>query len=215
MRIYLVRHGETEWNIQRRMQGWENSELTSLGKSQALTHGEFLHNEGVEEIYASDLQRVKDTVAFIGHYCTAPVSLRPELRECSMGLWEGFHIDEIKSKWAREYKAWREGDDSISSPEGESLNDVKARVSRVLDEVLATSKRESIAFVTHGLTTRVLLDLLKPLSEEDKNSLRIYNDVVHLVTNPGRDAKVSHFVNGSYHGEGICAVSRAQANKRK
>ena len=207
MRVFLVRHGETEWNIQRRMQGWENSPLTQKGIDQAKEHGKLLNREGVEFLFSSDLERVVQTVDLIRENCIAPTSQHTELRECSMGAWEGFHIDEIKSRWATEYKHWREGDDSVPPPQGESLNMVKARVQRVVDKVLA-SHYECVAFVTHGLTTRVLLDLLLKLTQTEIESLRIYNDVVHLISGPLGDPQVSHYIGGCLNGAGICTTSR-------
>ena len=202
MRLFLVRHGETEWNIQRRMQGWGDSPLTPQGVEHARNHGILLKREGVESIFASDLGRVKSTVSHIQENCEVPVAYHTNLRECSMGLWEGHQIDDIKAQWPKEYDHWRHGDESVSSPEGESLNAVKDRVKKTLQPILSSDHR-CIALVTHGGTTRILLELLVSINEDDKKDLRIYNDVVHLVTENESNRRVCHYVAGQYAGDGI------------
>lgn len=204
MKLYLVRHGQTMWNVQRRMQGWEDSALTEEGQLQALQHGHLLKRENVDVIYASDLGRVRETVKRIRMQCDAEVQYLKDLRECCMGAWEGQQIEDIKANWPAEYAAWRYGDESVSPPEGESLVQLKNRVNQVLKSVVKTSNKLKIAFVTHGLTTRALLDLLLELSETQKRSLRIFNNVVHVVDTESEGKSVWHFKDAWNPISGLC-----------
>ena len=203
MRIYLVRHGETQWNVERRMQGWGDSALTSLGEDQARKHGELLNREHVSTIFASDLGRVRQTVSLIQERCTADMRFDANLRECNMGQWEGQRVEDIQQEWQVEYSRWRQDNEINSPPDGESINDLKLRVAKVLDSV--TNNGDSrVAFVTHGITTRVLLDLLIGLSVPQKQQLRIPNGVVHMVETHPNTTHVYHFRDGNSSIEGIC-----------
>ncbi len=203
MRIYLARHGETQWNVERRMQGWGDSSLTQLGESQALRHGELLNRERVTRIFASDLGRVRQTVSLIQEHCIADMRFDANLRECKMGQWEGQRVEYIQQEWKVEYSRWQADNENNSPPDGESINDLKQRVAKVLDAV--TSNGDSrVAFVTHGITTRVILDLLIDLSAQQKQQLRIPNGVVHMVETHGNSKHVYHFRDGNGSIEGIC-----------
>lgn len=203
MRIYLVRHGETQWNVERRMQGWGDSALTSLGEDQALKHGELLNRERVSKIFASDLGRVRQTVSLIQERCTADMRFDANLRECNMGQWEGQRVEDIQQEWQVEYGRWRQDNERNSPPDGESINDLKLRVAKVLDSVTHNGDSR-VAFVTHGITTRVLLDLLVGLTTPQKQQLRIPNGVVHMVATHSNTTHVYHFRDGSSSIEGIC-----------
>ena len=203
MRIYLARHGETQWNVERRMQGWGDSALTQIGQDQARRHGELLKRECVSQIFASDLGRVRQTLALIQEACEVDTRFDVNLRECNMGQWEGQLVDEIEEAWQEEYRLWRQNNERFSPPDGESIDDMKPRVSKVLDAITGDAKTR-IAFVTHGITTRVLLDLMIGLTTAQKAQLRVPNGVVHMVETRRDSTNVFHFRDGGESVEGIC-----------
>ena len=203
MRIYLARHGETQWNVERRMQGWGDSALTDLGQSQARIHGKLLNRERVSRIFASDLGRVRQTLALIREHCEADLRFDANLRECNMGQWEGQRVEDIQQEWHVEYGRWRQDSERFSPPDGESINEMKLRVAQVLDDV-SDDTNSRVAFVTHGITTRVLLDLLIGLTDQQKQQLRVPNGVVHMVETQSNSTYVYHFRDGSDSIEGIC-----------
>jgi len=95
----LLRHGKTEWNEIKRIQGWQDSPLSLLGKKQVHEWGTFLQGHTIDRIIASDLGRVQETVDILQKYCgQVPVIWNPALREQSWGQWEGktFHQLEIE-----------------------------------------------------------------------------------------------------------------------
>lgn len=185
------------------MQGWGNSPLTELGIQQAVRHGEFLNRQGVDAIHASDLDRVRETVKHINRSCDIAPSYHETLREFNMGIWEGQQIDDIKAKWPDTYKTWRNADATLAAPEGESKAEVAARVGHTLNCVISEAKG-SVAFVTHGGTTRVLLELLIDLDEEQQSSIRIPNNVIHKIDLLDSGRYVTHFRDGGDAIEGIC-----------
>ena len=203
MRIYLARHGETQWNVERRMQGWGDSALTNLGQQQARQHGELLHRERVSRIFASDLGRVRQTLTLIRESCNVDLRFDANLRECNMGQWEGQRVEDIQQEWQVEYHQWRQDNERFSPPDGESISDMKPRLATALNAITDHSESR-VAFVTHGITTRVLLDLLIGLSDQQKRQLRVPNGVVHMVEASGNSTHVYHFRDGSDSIEGIC-----------
>lgn len=203
MRIYLARHGETSWNVERRMQGWGDSDLTDLGQQQAYRHGELLKRERVSQILASDLGRVRQTLACIQEHCNVDMRFDANLRECNMGQWEGQRVEDIRQEWKLEYRRWRLDNERFAPPAGESINDMKPRIAKVLDAINGDSESR-VALVTHGITTRVLLDLLIGLNDQQKQQLRIPNGVVHMVEMRGKTTNVYHFRDGGSSIKGIC-----------
>lgn len=203
MRIYLVRHGETQWNVERRMQGWGDSALTQLGQDQARRHGVLLNREGVSRILASDLGRVRQTISLMQEHCTSAVQFDSNLRECNMGRWEGQLVEDIKRDWKAEYRRWRVDSEINAPPGGEAINEMKSRISKVLDAVVSDADSR-VAFITHGIATRVLLDLLIGLTAQQKQQLHIPNGVVHMVETHENSTYVYHFRDGNGSIEGIC-----------
>lgn len=86
--IFLVRHGETQWNAERRLQGQSNSPLTEQGQQQAKRVGERVAAYGITHIISSDLGRAKQTAEIIAEFTGCPVSTDPRLRELNMGFWK-------------------------------------------------------------------------------------------------------------------------------
>lgn len=186
------------------MQGWGDSPLTPLGQQQATRHGELLKRENVEEIHASDLGRVRQTIECIQKNCIVETSYHETLREFNMGAWEGQKVECIERHDPDTYLEWRRGDGDIAAPEGESKQAVKRRVSSTLESITSDCSG-SVAFVTHGGTTRVLLELLLELTQAQKNEIRIPNNVVHRIDITSETPSVVHFRDGGPPLEGICS----------
>jgi broad specificity phosphatase PhoE len=87
--LLLVRHGETDWNADGRLQGQTDRQLSDFGRSQARRLAEELENENLEAIYSSDLSRARETAEIVAERLGLPVSLDPDLREKDWGTWEG------------------------------------------------------------------------------------------------------------------------------
>ena len=107
------------------MQGWGDSELTEAGREQARRHGARLKQQYVDKIFASDLGRVRETIQHIRERCDVDTVFCANLRECSMGAWEGHRLEEVIARWETEYRCWRHGDESVSAPEGESARAIE------------------------------------------------------------------------------------------
>ena len=132
-RICLVRHGETEWNMERRIQGQIDIALNPTGLDQAVAAGLSLRNAGIVALYSSDLKRAWATAQAIGVALgLSPVAV-PEMRERRYGIFEGLTYDEARARFPEGYAAFARRDVDYSFDRGESLKQMAARVTAGVD----------------------------------------------------------------------------------
>ncbi|MGZ5477781.1 MAG: histidine phosphatase family protein [Thermoanaerobaculia bacterium] len=160
--LILVRHGETEHNLAGIVQGWSDSELSERGRQQVARLAERLKTFEADVIFSSPLQRAMTTAQLIAGATGLEVRTLDGLREMNYGRWEGQSFLDIRKTDESIYRRWV-ADSSFACPEGESHDDVLARVRGALDS-LNEAKRPIV--VAHGTAIRIaataLLDL--PLS---------------------------------------------------
>ena len=149
-RIVAVRHGETVWNAEMRMQGQLDTALSERGRWQARRAADSLAGEGIEAIFASDLERAFDTAQALATRLGLPVTTDPGLRERSFGVFQGFTYAEIDARWPVEAARWRHHDPDFGADEGETLREFSARAVGACSRIAASQAGSSIAIVTHG-----------------------------------------------------------------
>lgn len=153
-RIIAVRHGETAWNVDTRIQGQIDIGLNSKGQWQAERVGQALADEDFAGIYSSDLRRAHTTAQAIAkHNKSTPahvVQLHPGLRERGFGTFEGHTYADIEARWPDESRRWRQREPDFAPPGGESPMQVLERVGRTLSEIAQNHRGEQIAVVAHG-----------------------------------------------------------------
>ncbi|HEX5422321.1 MAG TPA: histidine phosphatase family protein [Candidatus Acidoferrales bacterium] len=166
MAIYLVRHGETDWNTIRRLQGLRDIGLNSVGVMQAIKLGRRFRGLRISAIITSPLSRAKVTGMRIRGSQQVPVIAENDLREIDHGHWTGMTPLEIAQKSPEEHAAWKYEPDSFRPSSGERLRGVYGRAGRVLARVLATDFRDDVVIVSHGVVNAVLLcaALARPLA---------------------------------------------------
>lgn len=151
-RICVIRHGETFWNADRRIQGHLDIGLNPTGLRQARAAARRLAAEAgtVTAVYSSDLARARVTAEAIAAHLGRPVCLRPALRERSYGIFEGLTYDEARQQHPGAYAAFEARQPELPIPQGESLEDFSARVSRCLEALAAEHRGETVVLVCHG-----------------------------------------------------------------
>jgi broad specificity phosphatase PhoE len=161
-RVWLIRHGQTDYNVQHRWQGHMDVALNQAGLDEAQRLAEHLANAPFTVIYTSDLARAADTAAPLA----AKLGLTPipdaRLREIKLGVFEGRTSDEIKATHPDQMAGWRSPDLEFRIEGGESRMDVRRRALAVLADMTADDRHTEIAVVTHGGTIRLLLGGLLP-----------------------------------------------------
>lgn len=175
VKLYLIRHGESEWNRLQRYSGQQDVSLSSLGELQAERIAERLAETPLDAIYASPLRRARDTANAIGLLKRMAVSIEPELAELQHGLWEGLTECEVREKFSHEHERWLNAPHTLAMPEGESLAEVARRVRGVMARITGSPEREQIAIVSHDAVLRVMLLDALGLSLEHFQKWRIEN----------------------------------------
>jgi probable phosphoglycerate mutase len=157
--IFLIRHGQTERNLERRITGQEDSDLTPLGIKQAELTGQYLKKYNITSIYSSDLNRAYNTALIIGERINKKPIKDERLRENNLGLWKDFTIEEIQKKRAELALAGFKREE-ITPPGGENTYDHIKRVMNFLNELLNIKKGGNIAIVGHSGTNKILISYI-------------------------------------------------------
>ena len=169
--IYIVRHGQTEWNLLGKTQGHGNSDLTPKGIEQAELLADSMTKYPIDYIYSSDLGRAYQTAEIIGNKLNIEVEKTEALREMNFGTWEGRIIKDIIEEDPELYKMWRNEPHLAKIPQGETLSQIKERTDAFIKEINEKYDGKHIVLVTHSLCARIML--LSVLDSDVKNIYRI------------------------------------------
>jgi len=165
-RLYLIRHGQTDWNVEERYQGQIDSTLSARGREQAARLAETLVSVPLRAIYTSPLSRARDTAAVLAVPHGLAVVTLEALGEVNMGEWEGLTASEITDRFGDVLRARRRDPQGVTPAGGEGLADLQARALGAVACMVGRHPGETIAAVAHGgLNKTILLAALgAPLS---------------------------------------------------
>ncbi|MGB6986131.1 MAG: histidine phosphatase family protein [Candidatus Aquilonibacter sp.] len=162
MELFLVRHGETAWNAERRFQGRSNVSLSERGRAQAAAIGAALSSIPFSHAYSSDLQRAMETAGAIAADRNLTVDTDARLREFDFGQWEGLTWTEIVARWP-EYNTRMPVQARLYEPVGgETFTHVVARVRAFLDDLFTRVTEGHTLIVTHAGALHAAMDVLAP-----------------------------------------------------
>lgn len=161
-KVYLTRHGETEWNEKGIMQGWGDSPLTELGKNQAKWLGERIKDLHIDVIYASPIGRAFNTAEIIRGNREIQLIAHDGLKEIKIGGWEGLSQEEMKAISEENYfNFWNVPSKYIPTGNGENFYEVKDRAFKAINEIIEKEKGKTILIVTHTITLKSYLTALE------------------------------------------------------
>jgi alpha-ribazole phosphatase len=157
VRLLVVRHAETDWNRERRYQGWRDTPLSEAGRAQARTAGRVLTRQALAAVWSSPLERARETAAAIAAPHRLTVREEAAFKEMRFGVWEGLTRDEVRARFPAEYQAWSETP-HLAVPRGaETLAEVRHRVLAGLEEVRGAHDGQTVCIVAHGISIRILI----------------------------------------------------------
>lgn len=148
----LVRHGQTNWNIEGRYQGQSDVPLNENGRAQAKSLAKELKGQTFAAIYSSDLTRARETAEYIANGLGLPVQIEPRLREINQGEWEGVLVEDIKARYAEIWSQRTVDPASVRPPGGETVGEVAERVYVALDDIARLFPTGRVLIVSHGLS---------------------------------------------------------------
>ncbi|WET70087.1 2,3-bisphosphoglycerate-dependent phosphoglycerate mutase [Sphingobacterium sp.] len=170
-KLFLVRHGQSQWNLENRFTGWQDVDITELGQQEARQAGLALANEPIDIAYTSTLIRAQHTLSIILHEMgdpPIPIVIDAALNERGYGKLEGLNKAETAEKYgAEQVHIWRRSFD-VPPPGGESLKDTYERVIPYYERFIAPKLKEgkNVLVVAHGNSLRALIMFLEHLSPE-------------------------------------------------
>ncbi len=194
--LYFIRHGQTDWNRIRRMQGQWNSQLDTLGRAQAEAHGRLLAGFGLDALVASPLDRTRQTAEGIRRHLPLPVTYDDRIKEWDSGDWSGHMYADLPGRWPAEWAAWTADPYNVRAPGGENYPDMFDRARPFLDDLLATPHR-CIGIVSHGMIGKVMIAALAGLDPAETLAIQQRNDVIFRLVLDGREVREMHHYDGN------------------
>ena len=198
MRLILVRHGETEWNRQSRIIGHTEIALNETGRRQATLLAQALRNEKVSAIYASPLQRTRETAAEISRVLGVKVTFDDALKEIAAGEIDGMTFEEVAEHHSDFFQLWMKGDPLLRLPGGESFTSLRNRTWPAVQRIVGKHSDGDVIIVSHTLAImsiissalgmdianfrriRLTVASISILEFKDRNiSLLLFNDTCH------------------------------------
>jgi alpha-ribazole phosphatase len=156
MKIFLIRHGETDWNVQQRYQGQTDIRLNAYGREHARVIAGYLTDKNIEAIYSSDLARTRETAEIISRVINREVRLDSRLREMDFGRWEGKTFNEIYLHDRQQFNNWFNHTVDYIIPGGESFESLADRAGEAIKDI-CDRHEGNIAVVTHGGVIKAIL----------------------------------------------------------
>jgi len=155
VKLILVRHGETIWNRDNRVQGLSDIALTERGRKQVEHLARSLRNEKIDVILSSPLSRARETARTINRYHGVAIELDDDLRELDVGDLDGLTFEEMRTRYREFLKQWTADPTSVTMPNGETLHELQVRAWRAIERIISGSKNAVV--VSHNFTIMAIM----------------------------------------------------------
>lgn len=182
----IIRHGETDWNVAGRLQGWRDSPLTAAGRAQAAAVASRLAGETLDALVASDLGRTRATAAPLAAERGLEIAPDPRLRERCYGVLEGLTWAEIEQRHAEAYRRLVARDQDYAVPDGESGLQFRDRVFDAFERLAALHGDARVAVITHGGVLGIVYRRAHGIALEMPRTFSVPNAALNRVRIEGR-----------------------------
>lgn len=200
--IYLIRHGQSMGNLERRLLGHTDLPLTELGRKQAERAASYLATLGITRVYSSDLLRALETVTPLARRLSLPLIPEPGLREVYAGEWEGLPFSEIKERWAEEYRIFRTDLGRSTPPGGESSQHAADRLFETMSHIVRENEGERILVASHAAVICMFTARVLGLAPSEVQRLRLASNAsVSVYEHDGERFHLAAYGNDGYLGE--------------
>lgn len=180
-RLLLVRHGQSTWNSEHRIQGQLDPPLSEEGRRQAIRVGQRLARNRLAGFYSSDLERALETAQLIGEATGVSPNPTAGLREIYLGTWEGLNTGEIARRFPEAWARWTEEPNWDVVPGGEGAVPFEARVTAEIDWILGRHEHGDVLIVTHGGVIQVALHRVIGRPNQGLFPFRIENASISVI----------------------------------
>ena len=173
-KVYIVRHGQTAWNLEEVFRGRADIPLDDTGKQEVHLAGEALQHETLHVVYSSPLSRSMETAENVAKFHDLNVTPLEAIIDISYGDWEGVSLAEVQQKYPDLYSLWLEAPHQVRFPNGETLEEVRLRTMDALEDLVAKHPNENIVLVAHRVPNKVMCCAL--LGLDNSHFWRIQQD---------------------------------------
>jgi len=202
MEILLVRHGETDWNRARRMQGHIDIPLNVEGLRQARALGAALASEKLDVIYASDLQRARVTAQAVADVHQMPVVIDEQLRERCYGVFEGLMYKEVAQQFPQEFALWQARDLHARFPAGEreaeTLHNFHQRSVNAVTNIVKNHPAQRMLILTHGGVLDCLYREATGMPVDAKREFGIINAAINRLQWDGKKFTILQWADAAH-----------------
>ena len=188
--MILVRHGQTDWNVNGRYMGWTDEALNEEGLKQAERLARRLERWPISAVYSSPLKRAWTTAEIVTQSHSLQVQTVEELGEMRIGAWEGLFAVEIAAKYPELWKVWRANPGDFRMPGGESLSEVRERAVRAFDRIMDDCDGKMVVAVTHDVVVRLLVAHCLGVGVDIYRRLEVGNTSVTILEHAGDRCRV-------------------------
>jgi broad specificity phosphatase PhoE len=182
--MWLVRHGQTDWNLSGRFQGQTDIPLNETGLNQARSFASSLKNARFDAIFSSDLQRAAKTASFAADVLQIPVQTDQRLREICQGEWEGLSLKEVLEQYHVDPRINNNQPETAHAPGGETVTQVAGRMTAAANEIAVAFPRGKVLVVSHGLAVATLYCVANQISLNEVHQYIPDNTVPLKITYP-------------------------------
>jgi broad specificity phosphatase PhoE len=197
-RVYLVRHGTTDWNKEEIFRGRLDCKLNETGHSEARALAAYFTDIPFQAIYSSPLSRAMETAQAVAQAKALPVVPHPGFIDMDFGEWQGLPLREVREKYSDLYRLWRERPEAVHFPGGENLTQVRARAWEGLQKVLRDNPERTTLILSHRVVTKVLICAV--LGLDDSHFWQIKQDTTAVnCIEYNRGSFVTSLINDTCH----------------
>ena len=179
-RIILIRHSQTDYNLENRYCGFKDIGLNKIGKAQARRIEAKLKNLKIDKIFCSDLKRSYQTAKII-FGSKRRIIKNKNLREISFGKWEGLTYKQILQRSPTTYKKWLKNPFRVDIPSGEKMSHFINRIKKELKKIIKNDSDKTVALIIHSGPMRVILNTIADIKKDNFWRLRINPETVYII----------------------------------
>jgi len=183
-RIYLIRHGVTEWNKASKVQGSTDIELSADGIRQAELLAERLVCEDIDFVYSSSMKRAVMTASIATGHKKCGIIKSEKYHEINLGPWEGMTISDIREKYSEHFRAYKEDPANFKLPGAETFSELTKRTYSAIMEIVSEHKGKNILIVSHGITIKAAIIKILGIDIKNYTKFRIDNTSISIIDFP-------------------------------
>lgn len=216
MKLIVCRHGETDFNVQKRLQGKMETKLNWHGRKQAKLIAARLKSEDFEHAFSSTRARCRQTANEIMKFHKCNLELREELSEVDLGIYTGMNREEIEEKFPGHWAERVDNKYNFKHKGGESYKEVdEKRVAKFLQELREKYSARTVLIVTHAGTGRLVIGSMLGLTPDEKMHFEFPNECVYFVEyRPHKTVVGYELVESNKKGQGFLSIPQVAKNKK-